>query len=228
MTDGNTGGQFSPGDGDGRPGRMAVVLGGGLAAVLLAALGATGGWLLAGEDDVPPEEPAAATSPTAGSSSPTAPRPTATRSTPSAPRTSASTGSGLTVPPVIGTDFEDARDELHERRLSWRLVFGTGSGRTVERTEPAVGAAVKRGTTVTLYVSGPAPTSTVPDLVGDDCSEAAEELGEEGLFPRYPTGRSGTIQRQEPAADAVARWNDTVQVFCGAQPDGPPSGSPAP
>ncbi|WBB65708.1 PASTA domain-containing protein [Micromonospora sp. WMMD812] len=213
MTDGNTNG-----GGEAGPGRLNMVLGGGLAVVLLAAIGATGGWLLAGEDDVPPDEPAVAGSATGGPSASPTQRPTATRTTPSAPRTSASSGTGLAVPPVIGTDFETARDELHERKLGWRLVFGSGAGRTVERTAPEVGAPVKRGATVTLYVTGPAPATIVPDLVGDKCDEAAEELGDDGLYPRYPAGRSGAIVRQEPAAGTTARWNDQVQIWCGAEP----------
>ncbi|MFC4019554.1 PASTA domain-containing protein [Micromonospora sp. GCM10011542] len=226
MTDGNTDRQGS----DSGTGRATVVLGGGLAAVLLAAIGATGGWLLAGGDDVPAGTPVASASvtgePTASTS---APRPSTGRTTPSAPRTSASARpTGLTVPPVVGTDFEDARDALRDRRLGWRLVFGTGAGRSVVRTSPEVGAEVARGTTVQLYVAGPAPAATVPDLVGDDCAEAADDLGEEGFYPRYRTGRSGKVSQQEPAADSAARWNDEISIWCGASASGSPSADPTP
>ncbi|WP_328851098.1 PASTA domain-containing protein [Micromonospora globbae] len=224
MTDGNTSGHVA-GSGGG-PGRLGLVLGGGLVTVLLAAIGATGGWLLAGEEDVPPETPVAATSTTGGPSVPPTRRPTATRTTPSAPRTSASSASGLTVPPVIGTDFVEARDELRDRRLGWRLVFGTGTGRTVERTEPEVGTAIRRGSTVTLYVTGPAPTTDVPDVVDDDCDEAADELGEKGLYPQYPSGKRGTVLRQEPAGGSTARWNDQVRIWCGTEEDASPSVAP--
>ncbi|MGK5737651.1 PASTA domain-containing protein [Micromonospora sp. URMC 103] len=216
MTDGNASGTLPPG-GEGGSGRLPLVLGGGLVAVLLAAIGATVGWRLAGEGDVPEDRPLAAPSATGGPSASPSHRPTPARTTPAAPRTSAATASGLSVPPVIGSDFVEARDELHDRKLGWRLVFGAGAGRTVERTDPAVGAPVRRGTTVTLYVSGPAPDTEVPDVVGDGCDDVAEELGEQGLYPRYPTGRSGRVVRQEPTAGAVARWNDQVGVWCGAE-----------
>ncbi|MFC3503548.1 PASTA domain-containing protein [Micromonospora krabiensis] len=221
MTDGNTGGAGEAGSS-----RLHLVLGGGLAAVLLAAIGATGGWVLAGEDDVPPENPLAVATATGGPSVAPTHRPTATRSTPSAPRTSAS--SGLTVPPVIGLDFVKARSELQGRRLGWRLVFGTGTGRTVERTSPEVGAEVKRGATVTLYVTGPAPTNTVPDLVGEDCGDAAEALGQEGFYPRYPSGRHGTVSRQDPVGGGTARWNDEVHIWCGDPTNDEPSTKPTP
>jgi hypothetical protein len=230
MTDGNTGQQGPGGGGGGGAGRSTVVLGGGLVAVLLVAIGATGGWLLAGGDGASDGSPVASVSasgePTAAT---TAPRPSTGRTTPSAPRTSASTKpTGLTVPPVVGTDFEDARETLRDRRLGWRLVFGTGVGRSVVRTSPEVGTEVTRGTTVQLYVAGPAPAATVPDLFGEDCAEAADDLGEDGFYPRYRSGRTGKVSRQEPVAGSTARWNDEISIWCGAGPPSSPSTSPTP
>ncbi|WP_229399010.1 PASTA domain-containing protein [Micromonospora okii] len=212
MTDGNT--AVYPGEpGAAGPGRGAKVLGGGLAAALLATIGAAGGWVLAGEDASPPVPPVAeagVAAPRSSSASPPA------RTTAPAPRTSAPKRStGLTVPPVVGTDFEDARDELRERGLGWRLVFGSGTGRDVQRTDPPVGAEVRRGVTVALHVAGAAPAVDVPDLIGDDCDEAAEDLVEEGLYPRYPTGGAGTVTAQDPEPDSTAYWNDEVALTCG-------------
>ncbi|MET8264957.1 PASTA domain-containing protein [Micromonospora arida] len=226
MTDTNTGQRNAAGGG---AGRASVVLGGGLAAVLLAAVGATGGWLLAGEDDAPSGDPlAVATTAGASTSRATAPRPSSGRPTPSAVQTSATStkGPGLTVPPVIGTDFEQARETLRKQRLGWRLVFGGGVGRTVESTTPDVGTEVARGTTVQLQVAGPAPAAEVPDVVGKSCADAADELVDEGLYPRYLSGRTGKVSRQEPAEDGPARWNDQVSIWCGA--DGQPTTKPTP
>ncbi|NJC15440.1 hypothetical protein F4558_005266 [Micromonospora profundi] len=221
MTDADTGRQDSTGSGGG--GRASVLLGGGLVAVLLVAVGATGGWLLAGEGDTSQADRQAAASATPTPTDRVTPsRPAAGRTTPAAPRTSATTkAAGLTVPPVIGTDFEQARETLRKQRLGWRLVFGTGSGRTVESTSPAVGTQVTRGTTVQLQVAGPAPAAEVPDVVGDECAEAADDLVDAGLYPRYRSGRSGEVSRQDPAEDGPARWNDEVSIWCGAAPDQP-------
>ncbi|MFD6567558.1 PASTA domain-containing protein [Micromonospora profundi] len=224
MTDADTGRQDSTGSqGGGGGGRASVLLAGGLVAVLLAAVGATGGWLLAGEGDASQaDRQAAASAPPTPTDRATPSRPTAGRTTPAAPRTSATTkGTGLTVPPVIGTDFEQARETLRKQRLGWRLVFGTGSGRTVESTSPAVGSQVTRGTTVQLQVAGPAPAAEVPDVVGDECAEAADDIVDAGLYPRYRSGRSGEVSRQDPAEDGPARWNDEVSIWCGAAPDQP-------
>ncbi|MFC5925556.1 PASTA domain-containing protein [Micromonospora vulcania] len=226
MTDGNTGRQDSAdGQGDGGASRATVLLGGGLVAVLMAVIGATGGWWLASRDDAPQEVPqAAVTTPGTPTGRATASRPSTGRTTPSAPRTSATStkGTGLTVPPVVGTDFVQARDALRKQRLGWRLVFGTGFGRTVESTSPVVGTEVSRGTTVQLQVAGPAPIAEVPDVVGDDCAKAADELVEEGLYPRYRSGRSGKVSRQDPTEDGTARWNDEVSIWCGAAPPSQP------
>lgn len=232
MTDTNTGRQDAVGGQDGGgAGRASVLLGGGLAAVLLAAVGATGGWLLAGEDGTPSGDPLAVASATGSPTSrATASRPSTGRTTPSAVRTSATAtkGSGLTVPPVIGTDFVQARDTLRKQRLGWRLVFGGGTGRTVEGTSPEVGTEVARGTTVQLQVSGPAPAAEVPHVVGDNCDKAVNELIDEGLYPRYVSGRSGKVTRQEPAEDGPARWNDEVSIWCGAGAPEQPTTKPTP
>ncbi|MET8548716.1 PASTA domain-containing protein [Micromonospora zamorensis] len=231
MTDTNTGRQDAVGGQDsGGAGRASVLLGGGLAAVLLAAVGATGGWLLAGEDGTSSGDPLAVATTGSPTSRATASRPSTGRATPSAVRTSATAtkGAGLTVPPVIGTDFVQARDALRKQKLGWRLVFGGGTGRTVESTSPVVGTEVARGTTVQLQVSGPAPAAEVPDVVGDNCDKAANELIDEGLYPRYVSGRSGKVTRQEPAEDGPARWNDEVSIWCGAGAPEQPTTKPTP
>ncbi|WP_130330309.1 PASTA domain-containing protein [Micromonospora kangleipakensis] len=225
MTNGYPERQGSPGPADQGPDRVRLLLGGGLAVVLLAVIGASGGWILAGGDSGPADRPVAAatTAPAPTGATPTTEAP---RSTPPVTRTTTAAG-GLTVPVLVGVDFEDARRQLHERKLGWRLVFGAGAGRNVERTSPEPGTPVRRGVTVTLWVAGPAPAVAVPDLVGDDCDDAADDLVEAGLYPRYRTGRRGTVTVQDPAAGAAARWNDPVALVCGAPPSTPPA-SPAP
>ncbi|MEU2615065.1 PASTA domain-containing protein [Micromonospora sp. NPDC007271] len=211
------------------PDRTRMLLGGGLAAVLLAVIGASGGWVLAGDAEpptqpvasVPAQPPTSDGTPTDASSGTPRQRPTGARTT---------TPAGLTVPEVVGTDFERARQELRDRKLGWRLVFGTGSGRNVQRASPAPGTPVRRGTTVTLWVAGPAPAVSVPDLIAQDCGDAADDLVAAGLYPGYRTGRRGPVTAQDPVGGATARWNDQVALTCGDEPstDSPdqPPGQP--
>ncbi|MFU8875326.1 PASTA domain-containing protein [Micromonospora sp. SL4-19] len=203
--------------------RTRLLLGGGLAVVLLAVIGASGGWILAGEPDrSTPPVTAVTTSAAPSDSTPTGvpqQRPTDVRT---------SSAAGLTVPPLVGTDFAQARQELRERKLGWRLVFGTGSGRDVQRTSPDPGTPVRRGTTVTLWVAGPAPAVPVPDLVAQDCADAAADLVVAGLYPHYRTSRRrGPVTAQEPVGGASARWNDQVTLTCGEEPSAAPTTSPS-
>ncbi|MCW3813776.1 PASTA domain-containing protein [Micromonospora sp. DR5-3] len=207
-----------PGAADPGPDRTRLVLGGGLAVVLLAVVGASGGWILAGDAD--PSTPPAATGTSAPASSGGTPThaPPSTRPERSPTGTRTTTPAGLTVPDLVGTDFERARGALHDRKLGWRLVFGTGSGRNVERTSPAPGTAVRPGVTVTLWVAGPAPAVSVPDLLAQDCGDAANDLVAAGLYPRYRTGRRGPVTAQDPVPGSSARWNDQVALTCGDEP----------
>ncbi|WNM41885.1 PASTA domain-containing protein [Micromonospora halotolerans] len=220
---------------DGQPGvraestrdRTRLLLGGGLAMVLLAVIGASGGWILAGEPDGPTPPPAAGpTAPTVDATTPAAAEPSTGDDRPTGTRTTKP--AGLTVPQLVGTDFEQARRELRDRKLGWRLVFGSGSGRTVQRTSPDPGTPVKRGVTVTLWVAGPAPTVAVPDLLAQGCADAADDLVAAGLYPRYRTGRQGPVTAQDPVPGSAARWNDPVTLTCGDDPSTAPTASPLP
>ncbi|MFD2766227.1 PASTA domain-containing protein [Micromonospora eburnea] len=206
------------------PNRTRLILGGGLAVVLLAVIGASGGWILAGEAEPITPPASGVTTPTPSgdatpkvSASPPQQRPTAVRTT---------TAGGLTVPELVGTDFVRARQELRDRKLGWRLVFGTGSGRGVERTSPEPGTPVRRGITVTLWVAGPAPALPVPDLVAQECGDAADDLVEAGFYPSYRTLRRGPVTAQEPEPGATAHWNDKVTLTCGDEPPTDPEASP--
>ncbi|WP_246835698.1 PASTA domain-containing protein [Micromonospora sp. MH33] len=207
--------------------RTRLLLGGGLAMVLLAVIGASGGWVLAGEPDRPAAPPAAASgTPSVDATRPTAAVPSTAGDRPTGTRTT--TAAGLTVPQLVGIDFEQARGELRNRRLGWRLVFGSGSGRAVERTSPEPGTPVKRGVTVTLWVAGPAPAVSVPDLLAQSCADAADDLVAAGLYPRYRTGRQGPVTAQDPAGGSSVRWNDPVTLTCGDEPATTPTASPLP
>ncbi|MCI4063489.1 PASTA domain-containing protein [Micromonospora sp. R77] len=211
------------------PDRTRLLLGGAVATVLLVVIGASGGWVLAGSDDgAPPDRPVAAATTDAATPPTDEPTSSSPRTSGPAPRTTAPSSAGLTVPEVVGTDFESARERLREHKLGWRLVFGTGTGQDVTRSSPAPGTPVRKGVTVTLWVAGPAPAVDVPELTGDDCGDAADDLVEAGLYPRYATGRSGKVSAQEPAAGTAARWNDPVSISCGTGPSASPTPSATP
>ncbi|MGC4894346.1 PASTA domain-containing protein [Micromonospora sp. DT31] len=220
--------EWRPVDEGGAPGRGKPILGV-LALIVLAVIGAGAGWVLAGDPERPVASPSPAPPPAAPTSAPpTAPTssalPTTADARPTGTRTT--TPTGLTVPELVGVDFEQARRELRDRRLGWRLVFGTAAGRAVARTSPSPGTPVKRGITVTVWVVGPAPAVAVPDVGALSCSDAADDLVDAGLYPRYATQRQGSVSAQAPTAGAMARWNDQVVLTCGTSSPVAPSPTP--
>ena len=224
MTDGTT--DRATGRDDTGPDRVTLVVGGGIAAALLAVIGAAGGWVLAGDKKPPvaaPTETAGSPSPSARTTPPPRERPTPSVSPSS---TTPTQPAGLTVPDLVGMDFEEARAELRKRGLGWQFVFGSGSSSSVRSTTPAAGTPVQRGVTVVVTVAGAAPPNSVPELVGDKCRDAGAELVDEGFSPRYPSGRSGTVTAQEPRGGTVGNWNDIVSIWCGSAPSEDDESSP--
>ncbi|PZG18762.1 penicillin-binding protein [Micromonospora craterilacus] len=225
MTDGTTDRETGR-DGTG-PDRVTLMVGGGIAAALLAVIGSAGGWVLAGDEKSPvtaPVEAADSRSPSAQTTPPPRGRPTPTTAAPSS--TAPTRPTGLTVPDLVGMNFEEARHELRGLGLGWQFVFGNGNSSSVLSTNPTAGTPVQRGVTVVVTVTGSAPPNSVPDLLGMKCRDAGAELVDDGFSPRYPTGRSGTVTAQEPEGGAVRKWNDIVSISCGTASSGDESASP--
>ncbi|WP_433530803.1 PASTA domain-containing protein [Micromonospora sp. CA-263727] len=223
MTDGTT--ERETGRDDAGPDRVPLMVGGGIAAALLAVIGAAGGWVLAGDQRPPVKAPADAAGSRSPSvqASPTRGRPTPT---PAATSTAPTQPTGLTVPDLVGEDFEEAREELRSLGLGWQLVFGSGASSSVRSTKPAAGAPVSRGHTVVITVAGAAPPNSVPDLLGLNCRDAGAQLVDDGFSPRYPNRRAGKVTAQDPAGDTVGKWNDIVSIWCGDLPNGDESPPP--
>jgi hypothetical protein len=176
------------------------------AVVVLAAVGATGGWLLASASGTD-QSPSSASSPP-----PSSPSPSYLES--SGPASESETGE-FALPDVTGSDFADARRRLRDLKLGVQLVFGgIGDDRSVERTEPLAGAAVRPGVTVKLHVPGEPPSLTVPRLLGMTCAAAGRDAADRGFTPRYEPQKLGVVVRQEPEASAEAHWNDQVTLYC--------------
>lgn len=206
-----------------------MVAGAAVATLLLATVGAIGGWALANSEGTDPSTDAGP-----GATSTLDPSPSQTskpRPTTAAPRTPPASGppaGQFALPDLTGQSFERVREDLRDRGLGWRLIFGgSGEDPTVERTDPAAGANVRKGTTVKVYVAGAAPLTDVPEVTGLSCSQAQSRLVEAGFEPDYRSGKSGPVLRQDPAPGERLRWNEKVAVYCGSLPNNPP-GQPTP
>ena len=142
--------------------------------------------------------------------------------TPTVPTTTTTTTTAppdqFALPNLAGLDFKAARSKVRELKLGWRLEFeGPGTDPTVRATDPAGGTPVQRGTTIKIFVRGAAPKAVVPNVKGKPCDEAAALIVDNGLYPRYPTGRSGVVLTQTPVTANLV-WNDEVEISCGVAP----------
>ena len=97
---------------------------------------------------------------------------------------------------------------------------------TVYKQSPAPGVTVKRGDTVSYWVSHGLPQVAVPDLSGDDQNGAASALQAVGLVGSFSQQTStsvpaGQVASQNPAANTLVAKGSTVAVVIS-------SGTPTP
>jgi len=123
-----------------------------------------------------------------------------------------------TVPDLTGLSLEAALDALEEADLGSSVVEREDSapaGQVVSQS-PAPGTKVKRGSSVTVFVSSGAVT--VPDVVGLTRSAAVKRLKGLGLVPSItpdPTAPVGYVSKQFPPGGSRARRGDTVTISVG-------------
>jgi hypothetical protein len=155
-----------------------------------------------------------ASGPGTRSTTATPPSPPTVSSAPPAPSPLAP----LTLVDYAGRDFITVRAELRALQLGVQLIFGSeGDSRAVDHTVPAAGTPIDRGITIKVYVVGAAPLLVPPDVVGHPCNEAGRELSAAGVYPQYPTGRSGVVAAQDPPGAAPGvHWNDRIRISCGS------------
>ena len=112
-------------------------------------------------------------------------------------------GMDTTVPNVIGSTVEQAKEKLKERALSYKIV---GDGDTITDQTPAGGAIIPGKSTVILYASAAKPTDkcVVPHLLGKTPSEANTGATAAGLLIRF----SGTTGSESSAIRVLSQSID--------------------
>ena len=112
-------------------------------------------------------------------------------------------GMDTTVPNVIGSTVEQAKEKLKERALSYKIV---GDGDTITDQTPAGGAIIPGKSTVILYASAAKPTGkcVVPHLLGKTPSEANTAATAAGLLIRF----SGTTGSESSAIRVLSQSID--------------------
>ena len=132
-----------------------------------------------------------------------------------------SSGSNYAVPSVVGEPLAKAQQDIVSAHLIPRVVHGSST--TIPRndvisTTPPAGTQVPKNSTVTLLVSTGAGKVTVPNVIGETGAAAQSQLQGLGLLvleksAPNSTQPSGTVVRQDPAANTQVPRGSTVTIF---------------
>lgn len=132
------------------------------------------------------------------------------------------------IPELYAVPLDEAKDKLRDAGLKPGVTQEAFSeelpaGRVIS-TKPADGEKIKAGRAVEMVVSRGAPIE-VPDVVGDDQSDAAEELREEGLTVEvapetvYSEEDAGTVAETSPEPGAELGEGDKVTLTISKGPE---------
>jgi beta-lactam-binding protein with PASTA domain len=126
----------------------------------------------------------------------------------------------IAAPTLSGLSAKEAKAKLEQAVLTprkRRSATASAPRGEVYRQEPAAGATVTRGDTVTYWVSSGPPMVTVPDVVGLSSGDAKAALEGEGFvvsvdyvagWGTYP----GDVTEQDPVAGERLRKGDEVVI----------------
>jgi eukaryotic-like serine/threonine-protein kinase len=124
----------------------------------------------------------------------------------------------LGVPNVVGLPVAKAVKKLKAAGLGFdqRVVFASAPPGRVTAQRPAAGAAVKKGSTVTLTVSKGPQRVAVPNVVGRRRDDAIARLRSAGLhaavFSVPSSSPRGFVVAQNPQPDAKAPKGSPVRI----------------
>ncbi len=103
---------------------------------------------------------------------------------------------------------------------------------TVLRTEPAEGATVEIGSTITIYYSIGPELVEVPNILGDSLSTAESKLTNANFKFEIKNGYSeeaqGLVYEQSPSAGTEVKKGATVTIFVSDGPEPTPTPTPTP
>jgi serine/threonine-protein kinase len=133
----------------------------------------------------------------------------------------------LTVPELVGLTLDEARDELEQLELQYRVEFRFDSEAEANRVisqNPAAGMTVRPSFPVELIVSTIEDAVEVPDVVYKSLDDARFTLEDEGfvvgeesyVFSDLP---KDTIIRQDPRAGSPLQEGGTVNLIISEGPE---------
>ncbi|MFF5144425.1 Stk1 family PASTA domain-containing Ser/Thr kinase [Streptomyces sp. NPDC013157] len=131
----------------------------------------------------------------------------------------------VVVPSVVGQNIDDARTTLEGDKYKFvvktkQRTSGEDPG-TVLDQDPALGAEVQKGSTITLTVAKAQEKSTVPDVSGKTCDEAKAQMQANNLtgncteVDTTDPNLVGKVVSTDPAANTQVDKNSTVNIQIG-------------
>ena len=125
----------------------------------------------------------------------------------------------VTVPALAGLGLAAAETRLQAEKLGWQIVDVPGDTQhegDVSDQAPSAGESILQGSDVTLRVDS-GPLQTVPDVVGQFRSAAADALQAAGFavtvtYDGQSGGAVGTVASQDPAGGTQAQGTVTIVV----------------
>ncbi len=141
------------------------------------------------------------------------------------------------VPDVVGDTEENARSALEAAGLTVETSDQVSEDQepgTVLEQDPAAGAEVRRGSTVTITVAEAPPDVAIPDTVGQTEDEARAALEQEGFEVRVrdetvtDEAQDGVVLEQSPAGGEERPEGSRVTIVVGRFEPPPPETEPPP
>ena len=127
-------------------------------------------------------------------------------------------GTTVTVPNLVGTEWSSAQVQLNIKGLKHQLTESESSqtAAAVTYQYPHAGAKVAYGTTVYLYTDTYEGQHTeVPDVTGKSADFARQMLSAAGLNCVVEGDANGTVQAQSEDAGASVQRGSIITITCG-------------
>ncbi|MEU8590517.1 Stk1 family PASTA domain-containing Ser/Thr kinase [Streptomyces sp. NPDC048664] len=133
----------------------------------------------------------------------------------------------VSVPDVVGQKADDATRKLEGDDYQFKVVTkaqeSSQEPNTVLETDPKFGKEVEKGSTITLTVSKAVEQSTVPDVTGQSCDAAKQQMQANGLTgacsdaDTSDPNQVGKVLQTSPAAGSQVKKGSTVTIQIGKQ-----------
>ncbi|MEU6809502.1 Stk1 family PASTA domain-containing Ser/Thr kinase [Streptomyces sp. NPDC046831] len=133
----------------------------------------------------------------------------------------------VAVPSVLGLDVDEARSKLEGDKYQFKVDTKTRESTEEEGTvleqDPVTGEEVQKGSTITLIVAKAVERSTVPDVSGQGCDAAKQQMQASNLtgecveVDNNDPNKAGKVIQTVPGIGQQVDKNSKVQIQIGKQ-----------